>query len=97
VVAGRATGAITAAGSRNVAECWCQVPMPPQFVVRSQRSQGTDHHAPAAAEASMAEVSEPSLLLTLRWSKPDSNCWSPKHRTPGEAYPSCLFFDARLA
>jgi hypothetical protein len=31
-----------------------------------------------AAEASMAEVSEPSLQLTLRWREMDSN-----HRSPG--------------
>ena len=33
-----------------------------------------------AAEASMVEVSEPSLQLTLRWGEMDSNHWSPAIR-----------------
>jgi hypothetical protein len=61
---GRATGAITAAGSRNMAECWCQVPMLRQFVVRSQRSQCTDHHAPGALGADPHR--EPSPLRSAR-------------------------------
>jgi hypothetical protein len=32
-----------------------------------------DGRVPGSAEASMAEVSEPSLLLTLRWREADSN------------------------
>jgi ATP-dependent DNA ligase len=37
---------------------------------------------PGSAEASMAEVSEPSLLLTLRWREMDSNYWSRHGETP---------------
>ena len=37
---------------------------------------------PGSAEASMAEVSEPSLLLTLRWREMDSNYWSRDGETP---------------
>ena len=46
-----------------------------------------------AAEASMAEVSEPSLQLTLRWSKGDSNFWS--HLQREQPYAES-FFCARL-
>jgi hypothetical protein len=62
-------------------------------------------HTRAESRGSGPAKAASSERRTLRWRKPDSNFWSLKTiqlggvnaGRHGEAYPSCLFFDAHLA